>query len=286
MNFRQILAISRPRFWVYEFGTYIFGMLAAYVAWGQVITPINLVFGLYFLIPANILIYGINDIYDYETDLLNKKKVEYETLLHPKDHSSVWRWIFFTNVPFLILLFFIPISAVVTFLLFLFFAIFYSAKPIRAKARPFIDSIFSASHYVVTGVFGYFIVGGEGIPWWGIIAGVFWSVAMHAYSAIPDIKADTLAKLKTIAMLVGGNATVYLCAILYLVAAIISANLLGSFIPILYSLVYVVIMIWSARILNEDTRLLGVYGWFPWVNLCGGAVITFTLLLNHPFISL
>jgi 4-hydroxybenzoate polyprenyltransferase len=35
-----------------------------------------LLFGLYFLIPANIRIYGINDIYDYETDKLNPKKVE------------------------------------------------------------------------------------------------------------------------------------------------------------------------------------------------------------------
>lgn len=32
------------------------------------------IFALYFVIAANIWIYGINDIYDYETDKLNPKK--------------------------------------------------------------------------------------------------------------------------------------------------------------------------------------------------------------------
>lgn len=286
MNLRQILVLSRPRFWVYEFGTFVFGMLAAYVSWGQVITPLTLAFGLYFLIPANILIYGINDIYDYETDLLNEKKVKYEALLYPKNHPTVWRWILLTNVPFLVLLPLVSSRAIIAFLLFIFFATFYSAKPIRAKARPVIDSLFSASHYVVTGVFGYFLVGGEGVPWWGIAAGILWAVAMHAYSAIPDIKADKLAKLKTVAILIGGRATAYICAVLYIVAAGIAAWLIGSVIPLLYGLVYVALMFWSARLIHDNTRLLRVYSWFPWINLVGGAVISITLLLGHPFVGL
>jgi 4-hydroxybenzoate polyprenyltransferase len=54
------------------------------------------------------------------------------------------------NIPFLFALFFVNMQTVIAFLLFLFFAIQYSAYPIRAKIRPILDSIFSASHYVVT----------------------------------------------------------------------------------------------------------------------------------------
>ena len=38
-------------------------------------------FVVYFLIPANILIYGINDIFDYDTDKLNPKKGTYEAFI-------------------------------------------------------------------------------------------------------------------------------------------------------------------------------------------------------------
>jgi 4-hydroxybenzoate polyprenyltransferase len=54
-------------------------------------------------------------------------------------------------------------------------------------------------------VFGYYIAGGTHFPTIPVIAGVCWAVAMHAYSAVPDIRADTVAKLKTIAILIGAR---------------------------------------------------------------------------------
>ena len=47
---------------------------------------------LYATFPANLLIYGINDVFDYETDTLNAKKEEYETLLHPREHFRIFWW--------------------------------------------------------------------------------------------------------------------------------------------------------------------------------------------------
>lgn len=264
MNLKQILNISRPRFWLYEMGTYFIGVLVATNFLGDFLRPEILIFGFFFLIPANILIYGVNDIFDYETDKLNPKKVEYEALLVPEKHKSVWAWVLATNIPFVVYAFSLSVKTGIYLLIFYFFAFFYSATPIRAKIRPFFDSLFSAGHYIFTGVFGYFLAGGEGFPLVGFIAGVLWAMAMHAYSAVPDIKADTDAGLRTIATWLGRNKTIVLCLVFYIASAALFSTLVGVF-PLLAVLVYVGLMIWSLKE-KDDNKLFKIYTYFPWVN--------------------
>lgn len=286
MKLNTILSISRPRFWVYEFGTFAFGAIAAFTPFSELLTFPVLFFGLYFLIPANILIYGINDIFDYETDKLNPKKVQYEELLEPKDQKKVWRWIFWTNLPFVVSAFWLPLPALVSFLAFLFFASFYSAKPIRAKAIPFLDSLFSASHYIATGVFGYYLLGGVQFPTVGVIAGILWAIAMHAYSAVPDIKADRDAKLPTIATTLLEHKTLWLCLLLYATSAYLGYTKLG-FGVLIYGFVYVTLMIVSLKKVGHGgSNLFRLYKLFPYINLVAGAVMTISLLLKHPFIGI
>jgi hypothetical protein len=52
----------------------------------------------------------------------------------------------------------LALPTIISFLAFLFFSSQYSAIPIRAKARPIMDSLFSAGHYVATAVFGYYLI--------------------------------------------------------------------------------------------------------------------------------
>lgn len=284
MNIQKILSISRPRFWIYEFGTFVFGLFASFTSFDTLFSFQNIFFALYFLIPANILIYGINDIFDYETDKLNPKKVQYEELLEPKDQKKVWVWILATNIPFVIASFFLPLHTQILFILFIFFAVFYSAKPIRAKARPILDSLFSASHYIATGVFGYFLAGGTGFPTIGVVAGILWAVAMHAYSAVPDIQADNDANLPTIATFLGPKTTLVVCLVLYGTSAYIGSTILG--LPVLiYGLVYITLMILSLnRVQKNGDGLFTLYTYFPYINMVAGAVMTISLLLQHPFI--
>jgi len=47
-------------------------------------------------------------------------------------------------------------------------------------------------------------------------------MAMHAYSAIPDIQADTEAEIKTVATLYGKTGTLIFCIVCYLLAIILS----------------------------------------------------------------
>lgn len=221
MNFSRIIRLSRPRFWVYEFGTYALGVcIGVQSGGGEWYTPMIALFALFFLFPANLLIYGINDVFDYETDKLNPKKTGYEDLLVPALHNKVYTLIFLSNVFFVALAFFVPWKATVALGLFYFFAFFYSAPPIRAKARAFLDSFFSAGHYVVTGVFGYFLTGAEGSVVLPVCAGLCWAIAMHAYSAVPDIDADKASGINTIAITLGRHPTIILCGFLYTLAGL------------------------------------------------------------------
>lgn len=286
MKLNTILSISRPRFWVYEFGTFTFGAIATFTPLRELLSFPALFFGLYFLIPANILIYGINDIYDYETDKLNPKKVEYEELLEPKDQKKVWLWIIVTNLPFVIGALWLPTPALISFFAFVFFASFYSAKPIRAKAIPFLDSLFSASHYIATGVFAYYLLGGAQFPTTGVIAGVLWAIAMHAYSAVPDIQADNDANLPTIATTLGAKTTIILCLIFYGISAYLGFTKLGIGVAV-YGLVYITLMILSFKKVGPGgSNIFGLYKLFPYINLVAGAVMTISLLLNHPYIGI
>jgi 4-hydroxybenzoate polyprenyltransferase len=279
MRFREVLKISRPRFWLYEAAT--FGLVGTVGALNGLAFFADFrywVFALYFLIPANILIYGINDIFDYETDKLNPKKGTYEALVTPDKQRSLWIWILLTNIPFFFL---VPLQTplILSFVAFVFFASFYSATPIRAKAKPVIDSLFSAGHYVATGVFGYYLAGGVDFPTVGVIAGMCWAVAMHAYSAVPDIKADFAANLKTIAIMIGAKSTIYLCWFLYLFAAYLVRDII-PLASIIGAITFSYFMYRSTKALTDEA-LFKLYTYFPLINTLIGAAVSIELFAQN-----
>ncbi len=289
MNFKEVIRISRPRFWLYEAATFgLVGTVGALQGLQFFSDWRYWVFALYFLIPANILIYGINDIFDYETDKLNPKKGDnaYEALVPPERQKSLWKWIIFTNIPFL---FFIPssLALILSFVAFVFFASFYSAKPIRAKSKPIIDSLFSAGHYVATGVFGYYLAGlpaqagGIDFPTIGVIAGMCWAVAMHAYSAVPDIKADLQAGLHTIAIMIGEKRTIALCWFLYALAGYLVRDIIpiASFVGVATFSYFM----WRSQRTKTPEALFKLYTYFPLINTLIGALVSMELFAKNIF---
>lgn len=281
MNWRRYLSISRPRFWIYEAGTFALGVVLAWSVGSSELWPLLAIFGFYFLVPANLLIYGVNDVSDYETDIRNPKKTGYEDVLAPALHRPVLLAVALSSAPFILLSLFLPLSALLAFMAFLFFALGYSLPPLRAKARPVFDSLFSAGHYVATGVFGYVLVGGEGSVVWPVIAGMAWAMAMHAYSAVPDIKADTEAGLRTIATLLTGRPTIVLCAFFFVGAAVIAAAYLGT-LALLLALPYLVMMGLSYRASEE--ALMRLYKYFPTINSLIGMSLVFLVFIDKGWL--
>ena len=96
-----LLKVSRPRFWLYIFGPFLVGLAAGADSWRDFLRLDTILSAVYFLFPANVLIYGINDIFDFETDRRNPKKAEYEMLVRPGSHRALVRHILLLNVPFI-----------------------------------------------------------------------------------------------------------------------------------------------------------------------------------------
>lgn len=276
-----LLKVSRPRFWFYLFGPYIVGLVAAISTRGELADWRFALFGLYFLFPANLLVYGVNDIFDYETDRLNAKKSDYEQLVVPDHRLGLAAWIVGTNLPFIVaaaVLF--SYSILLPLAGFLFFSIFYSAPPIRAKAKPVLDSAFNIL-YIMPAAFAYAAASGELPPTMAIVAGALWTAAMHAYSAIPDIDADREAGVKTIATTFGGNATLGICAVLYVLAAVLSFQYLG-FVAVVLGTIYLLLMAASVPALRSGA-IFRLYSAFPFINVAAGFILFWAVAFTKLF---
>lgn len=269
---RWLFKVSRPRFWAYLFGPFLIGV----AAFGQQELSRHAVLlacmGIYFTFPANLLVYGINDIHDYETDKQNPKKKQYEALVKPSDHQFLYGAMAISNVPFITMFLIIPSAPFVakaSLVLFLFFGLGYSMPPIRAKARPFIDTLFN-SLYVFPALVSYGIVANSWPPLAVFVAATAWCMAMHAYSAIPDIIADKKAHIGTVATVLGAYGTLIFCGICYIVAGALSYKWLGIF-GIGLTLFYGGLLVATA--VRGVGKVFVLYKLFPKINLVIGFVL-------------
>ena len=276
----NIVRISRPRFWLYLFGTYLVGLAAGAGSTSDFLRVDSILFGLYFLLPANLLVYGINDIFDFETDRLNPKKAEYEMLVRPESHRHLAIWTIVLNLPFLVAAYFVAYSALFPLAAFLILSIFYSAPPIRAKAMPIVDSLFNIL-YVFPGAFAYQMITGNFPPLPVMIAAGAWTSAMHAFSAIPDIDADRKAGLSTIATLVGKSGTLVFCLVMYVASAAVAFPYLHS-VSIMVGFLYVGVILIS-YFEKDPTTVFKIYQRFPLLNAGVGLALFWFVAISNLF---
>ncbi|GAA3557505.1 prenyltransferase [Microlunatus spumicola] len=270
---RHLIRVSRPRFWMYLLGPYMVALAATSLR-----PPLEVwLLGLYLTLPANLLIYGVNDLFDVDTDRLNPKKRDYEHLLQQTQRRGLVIAILVLNVPFLALVPFLP-NAWPWLLLFLVTGIGYSVPPLRAKARPVVDAAFNIL-YVAPGLAAYATVSGQQPPVPVLVAALLWCMAMHAYSAVPDIMADRAADLSTVATYFGRVRTLLLCGAAYLVAALLAFPSVGAFAAV-GGLAYLVMIALSLRSRGPE-QLFALYRRFPVLNTTlGGALFVVTGLRN------
>lgn len=269
---RKLWQLSRPRFWIYVFGPYIVGLAAGATRLTDFQRWPVIVCGLFFLFPANLLIYGVNDIFDYETDKHNAKKTDYETFVSPVERSGLWWAIALANLPFLLALRATNAQASGALVAFLFFSLFYSMPPMRAKTKPILDSAFNVL-YICPGIFAYYLIGGHALAIPLVLAAWCWAMAMHAYSAVPDITADSAAGLQTVATFLGLRGTLIFCLLLYTTAAMLAVSVL-SFLAVILGTVYIGLMLASLHAGTEQ-GVMRLYRGFPLINTISGAVLFF-----------
>lgn len=210
---QAILAASRPVSWI---NTAI-PFTIAYLAGGGTFSVAFWVGLVFFLLPYNLLLYGVNDIYDYPSDLQNPRKGGLEgSIVSPERRSVLWlaiiSLVMLSGGGLMLLL---GATQRVVFCVLIFLAIAYSIKGLRWKEIPVLDSFTSACHFVLPAILGWLMTPGGQVPWLAAIAFLLWGMASHALGAIQDIKPDRKAKIRSIATVWGARRTIRFVLALY-----------------------------------------------------------------------
>lgn len=276
-----IIQSSRPISWVNT----AFPFAVAYLLLTGEFDLVFWVGTLFFLIPYNLLMYGINDVFDYESDLANPRKGGVEgALLKPELHRPVMVSALVSSLPFLLFLFWVSdflgdLILAVT----IFTVVAYSLKGLRFKEIPFLDSVTSASHFTGPLVFGIHLGGADplnGPALLIVLALFFWSMASHAFGAVQDVKADRIAGIGSVATSIGARWTVRFAFFLYSIAALLLV-IAGDRITLaaIALIPYLGILIPYWNLSDVDCEKAN-WGWksFLWLNIFAGAVVSLIII--------
>ena len=171
---RALFVSSRPLSWVNT----AFPFAAAYVLATREVDVTLVVGALYFLVPYNLAMYGINDVFDYESDLRNPRKGGAHGAVLDRRFHRITLWAAGVScAPFVAFL--LAAGSPASWLVLaasLFFVVFYSAPPLRLKERPVADSVTSSIHFFSPAVYGL------------VLAGATWLAASRHADAITAVR--------------------------------------------------------------------------------------------------
>ncbi|MDI2034303.1 prenyltransferase [Paenarthrobacter nitroguajacolicus] len=283
----QAILASRPVSWINT----AYPFAAAMLLTTREIDWVLILGTFYFLIPYNLAMYGINDVFDYESDLKNPRKGGIEgALLQPHLHRPMLLLAALTNVPFLLVLALAGGPAAWLSLAVSAFAVVaYSVAGLRFKERPVLDSLTSSTHFVSPAVVGLAIAGADVTPGLLILLAAFflWGMAAHAFGAVQDIEPDRQAGIGSIATVIGARRTVRLAVVLWLVAglAMLATPWPGP-LAVIIAVPYIVncAPYWNV---TDTTAARTNTAWrrFIWLNYGSGFLVTLIFILHWSLTS-
>lgn len=223
-RFRRLIEVSRPVGWI----------AAPFII---VITVLNfsspdlsiLFFVELFLysFPFCLFLYGINDIYDRDTDKENNRKTDGSVFLDGsllnEDLDGFLKKYSFVLVIVLITfpLFRQNLMHLMGVVFLLSFSYLYSAPPFRLKARAPLDSLSNSVIYIL----GPFLIGfsytSVSFQWIFVLWMSLAMFAIHASTTIMDYRPDKKAGLKTFAVRFGEVRTVVFSTFLFIILALV-----------------------------------------------------------------
>lgn len=272
----RLFVASRPLSWI---NTAFPFAAAVLLQTGQI--DARLIVGtVFFLIPYNLAMYGINDVFDYASDAQNPRKGGVEgALLEPRHHRMTLWAAALSCLPFVIALvaWGDPWSWLVL-AISLFAVVAYSAPGLRFKEVPFLDSITSATHFVSPAVYGLVLVDAAWTPQLVAVLVAFfcWAMASHAFGAVQDIVPDRAAGIGSIATVLGAAAAVRLAIALWAVAGgLMLLTPWPATLAALLALPYIV-AVWPFRSISDEQSAAANRGWrrFLAINYIVGFFVT------------
>ena len=284
----SIVKASRPVSWINT----AFPFAACYLMVEGRVDALFIVGTLFFLIPYNLLMYGVNDVFDYESDLLNPRKggIEGDVIRDRERARKVHRGIIWasavTVAPMMAWLVVMgtPQSAI-ALVVVVFAVVAYSAPVLRFKERPFLDSFTSAVHFAGPLMYALVLTGAgltaRGLwPIW--VAFLAWGMASHAFGAVQDVRADREGGIASIGTVMGARVTTWFALAMYVAASALLLllpwpGILAAALP----LAYAVSVARFVRI-TDDSCEDANRGWrtFLWLNQPVGFLVTMLLIVS------
>ena len=285
---KQLFVSSRPLSWINT----AFPFAAAYLMTTRQVDLTFILGTIFFLIPYNLAMYGINDVFDYESDMRNPRKGGVEGAVLDRSLHKITLWaVVITNVPFLIYLVWVgTLGSNITLAVSMFAVVAYSMKGLRFKEIPVLDSLTSSTHFVSPAVFGVILAGATFTPSLWLILNAFflWGMASHAFGAVQDIQADREGHLSSIATVFGAAWTSRFALACYALAGVLILS--GAFFteptwPFWVAAVTAVpyiLMVWPFRNLSDADCEQANRGWkkFLGINFFAGFVVTMLLIFT------
>lgn len=214
----RLFVASRPLSWVNT----AYPFAAAYLLAGGGIDARLIIGTVFFLIPYNLAMYGVNDVFDHASDAVNPRKGGAEgALLEPSVHRAVLLWAVGLCIPFVAALVLLGSPASWAVLALSIFAVAaYSVPRLRFKEVPVLDSITSSTHFTSPAVYGLVLTGAawETTATIALTAFFLWGAASHAFGAVQDVMPDREGGIHSIATALGAARTVRLAIALWVVA--------------------------------------------------------------------
>lgn len=143
MNLLVLIKTSRPLFWIIPSLVFLISLVAS----GSSLSTISVIQLILFSFPYSFFLFGINSVYDYESDKQNRTRNSFfrGIYLEKQHHSAVLKLGFlFASIILLTSFLTLNLFNIVSISLLLLLSYAYSSPPLRLKERPPLDSISNA----------------------------------------------------------------------------------------------------------------------------------------------
>lgn len=278
---RQLFLVSRPISWLNT----AYPFAAGYILMQPTVDTLFLLGTLFFLIPYNLLMYGVNDVFDYESDIRNPRKGGIEGAQSAKKlHGPILWSSSISTLAFLVpLLWLSNLTAAVTLLVSVFFVLAYSVPVLRFKERPFLDSVTSSVHFVSPLVYALTLTTLEPSAWPIIAAFFLWGMASHAFGAVQDINPDRSSGIASIATVLGAKQTVRFSFVLYLASSLVliltsPLAAVAGIVGLIYALNVMPYLSLSDKNAEASNR---AWRRFIFLNMATGFIVTMVLIYTY-----
>ncbi|NYZ76757.1 UbiA family prenyltransferase [Candidatus Micrarchaeota archaeon] len=219
---KKAVSISRPIFWLGPPAAYAVGLALG----GTMRGPFETWEMLLLAFPLSFLLYGINDIYDFESDKKNPRKGGlWGVRLEEKDIPWVKKTAFLFAAAMFVTGFSTlnPLHMLFT-VLGLSIVYFYSAPPVRLKSIPVIDSLANGGYLYICFGLGCSLSGSTLFLHPYVVLGALCVSAGHALGTIMDYDSDKSMGERTFATVLGIRATALFAFVIFAISLLVFLN--------------------------------------------------------------